>query len=180
MKPIEATPQNELRIRNRDGACRLDGSLLRRIALALLNEEPIREAGCANLRYELGVHLVGGPRIARLNARHLNHTGPTDVITFDYGPPVGAAKHESWLVGDIFICPEVAWHQARQFRATFQSELVRYLVHGLLHLRGYDDLDTVCRRAMKREENRLARMVENRFALGELARFCLLVPPQAE
>ncbi len=180
MKPIEATPRNELRVRTLDRACRLDARLFRRIALALLSEEPVREAGYAGLRYELGVHLVAGPRMGRLNSRHLYHAGVTDVITFDYGRPIGASKDESWLVGDIFICPEVAWSQARRFRATFQSELVRYLVHGLLHLRGYDDRDGVRRRAMKREENRLVRMVERRFAIGELARFCLLVPHPVE
>ncbi len=171
MRTIEAIPQNELRIRNQDRACRVDARLLRRIALNLLSEGPIRKPKSGLPRYELGVHLVPGLRMARLNFRHLQHSGPTDVITFDYGPPPGAAGGESWLVGDIFICPEVAWRHARQFRTTFQSELVRYLVHGLLHLRGYDDLDAISRGVMKREENRLAKKVGRRFAVDEVARF---------
>jgi ssRNA-specific RNase YbeY (16S rRNA maturation enzyme) len=47
---------------------------------------------------------------------------------------------------------------------------MRYLVHGVLHLLGYDDLKPHLRRAMKREENRLVRRLARRFALAELSR----------
>jgi rRNA maturation RNase YbeY len=72
------------------------------------------------------------------------------------------------LLGEIFISIDDAVSQARQFRSTWESELVRYLVHGTLHLRGYDDLQPALRRTMKREENRLLKELSRRFNLGRL------------
>jgi len=74
------------------------------------------------------------------------------------------------LHGEIFICIGDALAQARRFRTTWQSELVRYLVHGVLHLRGYDDRQPNRRRAMKREEDRLVRELARLFPLSKLAR----------
>ena len=72
------------------------------------------------------------------------------------------------LCGEIFICVDDALAQARRFRTTWQSELVRYLVHGVLHLCGYDDQSPPARRKMKREEARLLRQLANRFPLRSL------------
>jgi rRNA maturation RNase YbeY len=60
--------------------------------------------------------------------------------------------------------------QAGEFKTTWQSEVVRYAVHALLHLRGYDDLQPAKRRVMKREENRLMRELAKRFDLREVER----------
>ena len=62
-----------------------------------------------------------------------------------------------------------AVQQAREFNTTWSSEVVRYVVHALLHLQGYDDLQPAKRRVMKREENRLLRALERQFDLGEVA-----------
>ncbi|HYV61422.1 MAG TPA: rRNA maturation RNAse YbeY, partial [Bryobacteraceae bacterium] len=59
--------------------------------------------------------------------------------------------------------------QARQFGVRWESELVRYLLHGLLHLDGLDDRTPVARRRMKREENRLLKLTSRQFALRDLA-----------
>jgi rRNA maturation RNase YbeY len=72
------------------------------------------------------------------------------------------------LHGDLLICLDMAQEQAKRFRTCCASELVRYLVHGLLHLRGYDDADAPSRRTMKREEDRLVRRLARRFPLREL------------
>jgi probable rRNA maturation factor len=58
--------------------------------------------------------------------------------------------------------------QARQFQTSWQSEVVRYVAHGILHLQGYDDLKPALRRKMKRAENRLMRRLSRRFNLREL------------
>jgi len=63
----------------------------------------------------------------------LRHAGATDVIAFDY------SIRASHLRGEIFICVDEALVQARRFRTTWQSESVRYVVHGVLHLLGFDD-----------------------------------------
>src|SRR5213076_2739570 len=132
--------------------------------------------------HELGVYLVAAPEMMRLNERYLNHQGSTDVIAFDYSEKARRASRRSSggssgrpdarlaLRGEIFICLDEAVAQARRFRATWQSELVRYLVHGVLHLRGYDDRQPNRRRAMKREEDRLVRELARLFPLSKLAR----------
>jgi len=74
------------------------------------------------------------------------------------------------LHGEIFICVDDAVAQAREFRTSWQSELARYLIHGILHLRGYDDLSAAARRRMKREENRLLRWIARQHPLSRLAR----------
>jgi probable rRNA maturation factor len=130
---------------------------LRQTAVALLVETGVPSA-------ELGINLVAADEMARVNQAFLNHQGPTDVITFDYSTP-GPQLH-----GELFICIDQAVRQARQFRATWQSELVRYLIHGVLHLLGHDDLKPVARRKMKREENRLLRQLAKKFPLAPPAR----------
>jgi rRNA maturation RNase YbeY len=140
----------------------LDEGLLRRITFRLLEIKPMRAAN------ELGICLVDQSEIARLNQVYLHHAGPTDVITFDYGGGTGSALH-----GDIYICLDLVVTQARRFDATWQSELVRYVVHGLLHLVGHEDRTAAARRIMKRQEDRLLNLLARDFdfcALGVLKR----------
>ena len=59
--------------------------------------------------------------------------------------------------------------QARQFKTDWRSEVVRYVVHGVLHLLGHDDVRAAARRTMKREENRLVRVLAKRFTLAQLS-----------
>jgi probable rRNA maturation factor len=60
--------------------------------------------------------------------------------------------------------------QARRFRTTWQAEVMRYIIHGTLHLLGYDDLRMPARRMMKRQENRLLRRLAKDFPPASLAR----------
>ena len=140
-----------------------------------------------NFQCELGVHLVSRSEITRLNETFLHHRGPTDVVAFDYKgarTPSSASSCEGSgsrlqgladdgvcapvLHGEIFICVDEALSQAHRFRTTWQSELTRYLIHGLLHLRGYDDQHPAARRRMKRQEDRLLRRISKQFDLGRL------------
>ena len=121
-------------------------------------------------RYEISVHLVTASEISGLNQKYLRHRGSTDVITFNYDERDTASGGERRLHGDIFLCVDESVVQARRFRTTWQSELVRYLIHGILHLSGYDDLEPRARRIMKGEEDRLMRKITRRFALSKLAR----------
>jgi probable rRNA maturation factor len=104
-----------------------------------------------------------------VNETFLKHEGPTDVVTFDYleKRKAGSGKRKH-LHGEIFICVDEAVLQAKKFRASWQSEIVRYLVHGVLHLLGHDDRRIAARKKMKREENRLLRELSRRFALSKL------------
>ena len=106
-----------------------------------------------NRSCEITTYFVGPKKMASLNAKFLGHEGPTDVITFDYG-------HDG---GEIFICPDVAVAQAKEFGMTPQMELVRYLVHGLLHLKGYDDCRASDHARMKKAEDKWVRWVAAEF-----------------
>ena len=122
---------------------------------------------------ELGITLVAAPEMAALNERFLHHAGPTDVITFDY-TRAGGARHSvradfngaplsrlspssssPALHGEIFVCVDEAVSQARHFKTSWQSETLRYLIHGVLHLLGHDDSRPAARRKMKQQENLL-------------------------
>jgi probable rRNA maturation factor len=119
--------------------------------------------------FELDLHVVGAAEMTRLNETFLQHQGSTDVITFDHAEP-GEALH-----GEIFVCVDEALIQARRFRTTWQSELLRYVVHGVLHLCGYDDQEPAARRRMKRAENRWLRELERRSS--QTQRRALNPPP---
>lgn len=150
--------------RNRQRTRAVDRGRLRQITLALLQDHLQAED------WELCIHLVAAREMTRLNGRFLQHEGSTDVITFDYAGPAARVTAHPFLHGEIFVCLDDAVAQARQFRTTWQGEAVRYLIHGLLHLCGHDDLQPAARRVMKREENRLLGCVSRRFALCKLDR----------
>jgi len=100
-----------------------------------------------------------------INETFLKHEGSTDVVTFDYADKT----EETILAGEIFICIDEAIVQAKKFRTSWQSEIVRYVVHGVLHLTGHDDLKPNLRRRMKREENRLLSRLSRKFSLAQIA-----------
>ena len=153
-------------LRNRQQTRRVDLGLLRRILRHLLTHHfHVRQS-------ELSLHLVQAAEMTRLNEKFLQHNGSTDVITFDYAEPnqtkLRSHNPAQFLHGDIFICLDEAVNQARRFRTTWQSELVRYTIHGLLHLCGFDDARPTDRRTMRREENRLLRKASSVFDLRRL------------
>lgn len=150
----------QLAFRNRQKLEPLDLAFLRQVTRHLLAEE------WRLSEYQLGFHFVGPEEMACVNETYLRHDGPTDVITFDHlYEPV-----PDQLYGEVFICVAVAHAQASEFKTTWQAEVVRYLIHSLLHLRGHDDHEPLARRAMKREENRLLKLSAERFALSKVAR----------
>lgn len=147
---------SELALRNRQRDRRVDLRLLRRVTLAAMAEIfPSRKT-------TIGVQLVGPRTMAGVNRNYLAHTGTTDVITFDH------AEDRNAVYGEIYVCVAVAVTQAREYGTGWTEELVRYIVHGLLHLRGFDDKTPVSRRLMKREENRIVRKLGSHHPLSEL------------
>ena len=118
--------------------------------------------------YELGIHFIDAAEMATVNETFLNHKGSTDVITFNYQKRFSTGK----IHGEIYISVPDAMTYARRFCVPWTHELARYVVHGVLHLRGYDDTEPGLRRVMKREENRLVKELSGRFDLSKLARSC--------
>ena len=105
--------------------------------------------------------------MTRLNEKFLQHAGSTDVITFDYSEP-GGPKSKPSLHGEIFVCVDESVIQARKFKTSWQAEIVRYVIHGVLHLAGYDDRNVTARRKMKAVENKLLRQLGHEFDFRRL------------
>ncbi len=113
----------------------------------------------APLSGRLGVHLIAAAEMACLNEEFLGHAGSTDVITFNYSQSPAAGD----LCGEIYISVDDAVAAAPRFRVAWPLELARYLAHGLLHLRGYDDQAPDARRVMKKWENRMLKDLSRAF-----------------
>jgi probable rRNA maturation factor len=103
----------------------------------------------------VSVAFVTDRSISAMNARHLSHRGPTDVISFGFDRPT---KHGP-VVGDIYVAPAVASRNAKARRQPVREELVRLLVHGTLHVLGYDHPEDEGREgsAMWRRQEQLVR-----------------------
>jgi rRNA maturation RNase YbeY len=102
---------------------------VRRVAEHVLRAERVRAA-------LVSITFVSDRRIAALNARHLRHRGATDVISFGFAPVGGGAR--SAVVGDVYIAPAVARRNARAHGQGVREELLRLVVHGVLHVLGHD------------------------------------------
>ena len=111
-----------------------------------------------NVRAALvSVTLLSAAQIAKLNARHLNRRGRTDVIAFAFTD--GRAGAVPLIVGDVYIAPAVARANARRLGVPLREEVVRLVVHGVLHVLGHDHPDGEARErsAMWRRQERLVR-----------------------
>ena len=85
-------------------------------------------------KVELSIVLISDAQIKRLNKLYRNKDKPTDVLSFPMGEKV-----EDWLIlGDIVISVDTARRQAQELGYSLEEELKRLLVHGLVHLLGYD------------------------------------------
>ncbi|MCB0438587.1 MAG: rRNA maturation RNase YbeY [Mangrovimonas sp.] len=82
----------------------------------------------------------------KLNVEFLNHDTLTDIISFDYS--IGKIVH-----GDIFISIERVADNAQDFKVTFEEELARVIIHGILHLCGYKDKTDEDAQVMRLKEN---------------------------
>ena len=82
----------------------------------------------------VSVTFVSDRRMAALNWRHLQHRGATDVISFGFAPVTKGGA----LTGDVYIAPDVARRNALAHGAGIREELLRLVVHGVLHVLGYD------------------------------------------
>lgn len=139
-----------------DGPCRI--SVTRRWQLPAGTTPSLRRAIHAALAQHgvstasISVVLVTDEMMADLNQKHLNHLGPTDVLTFDYAEPNG---NPSAFDGEIVICGDVATREAARRGHSVTAELCLYAVHGVLHLLGYDDHDPVQAERMHACEDRI-------------------------
>jgi probable rRNA maturation factor len=100
----------------------------------------VREAAVAALKAErakdamLSITFVGRATMSQLNHRYLGHHGPTDVISFG----LGRVGRLGAVVGDVYICAEIARENAKAQGISAGEELLRLVIHGTLHVLGHD------------------------------------------
>ena len=106
---------------------------------------------------ELTLTFVDRAEISDLNAQHLGKSGPTDVLSFPLD--AGGESHQApgddsvpTLLGDVVICPDVARTQAPTHAGTLDDELALLVVHGVLHVLGYDHAEAGEAEAMRTRE----------------------------
>ncbi|KAF0153402.1 MAG: putative metal-dependent hydrolase [Ignavibacteria bacterium] len=97
----------------------------------------------------LEFNFVGTNTIVEINKQHLEHNNATDIITFNY------SDESHTFDAEIFISVPVAMDNSKKYRVTPDNELGRLIIHGILHLIGYDDKTASKKRKMKKTENEL-------------------------
>ncbi len=131
----------------------VDRRLLRSRARRLL-------AALSQARSELSIVLVDDEEMARLNQTWRGIPRPTDVLSFSLLEGEHAAQRGA-LLGDVVIGLQTAERQARRARRSLDEELARLLIHGTLHLLGYDHERPAEARDMRAEERRLWRTLRD-------------------
>ena len=127
-------------VTNEQSAVSISVDRVREIVEGTLQAEGVAEA-------EISVALIDDPAIHRVNRDHLDHDYPTDVISFLFEEEVVGDDGDSPLrgtgkriEGEVLVSGDTAVREAAKFGWSAEDELALYLVHGLLHLCGYDDL----------------------------------------
>lgn len=157
--PVDQPAPREVAVANQHRRLRLD-----RRAVARVIHELDAAFGPAQVPPgELSLVFLTDAALAQLHADFLDDPTPTDVITFEGDRLAGTA-------GEICVSVDMAATAAKKHQHTFSRELTLYLVHGWLHLAGFDDLEPRKKRAMRRAEARAMELLHRR---GGLPRFTL-------
>ncbi len=95
---------------------------------------------------ELGITFASDEYLLKLNQEYLDHDYYTDILTFDY-------VEEEIVSGDIVISIDRVRENAQDYNVTFEEELNRVIIHGVLHLLGYNDVSDEEKITMRNKEN---------------------------
>jgi probable rRNA maturation factor len=129
---------------------KLSSRKIKKIALVIL--ELVAEKNA-----ELSLALIGNLEMKKLNGQYRNKDYPTDVLSF---PVEGIMPEETRLLGDVIISVDKAIEQARARGRSSEQELITLLIHGVVHLLGYDhERSARDARAMGRLEKRIYRQL---------------------
>ncbi len=134
-----------IEIANEQSAVAIDEALIRQTVSEVLAGEGIA-------RGQVSLAVVDDPTIHAINRQHLNHDYPTDVISFVFD------RDGDCLDGEVIVSADTARGAAAELGWPAENELLLYVVHGTLHLAGYDDQSDSDRQEMRvRESHYLAR-----------------------
>jgi probable rRNA maturation factor len=99
----------------------------------------------------LQINFISASQIIQINKKFLNHNYSTDIITFSY------SFESKILDGEVYISTEDAETNSKKFGVTFVEEILRLVIHGILHLIGFNDITPKQKIKMKKIENKLFR-----------------------
>lgn len=164
-RPASPSQPREILIANRYPRLRLKQAEVARV-IHVLDAHPAA-LGFAPARIpqgELSLVFLNDRALADLHADFLDDPTTTDVITFEgeSGPEI---PKEAWTAGEICVSVDTAVTYARAHGHDFSTELTLYLVHGWLHLAGFDDLVPAKKRVMRRAEARAMKLLQEADAL---------------
>ncbi len=117
--------------------------------LKITSQEGIKKSG------EITVCFVNDSKIKGLNLTYLGKSNPTDVIAFDISEP----KYENGMFADIVISTDRAIDNADVFKTSTLFELYLYVIHGVLHILGYDDRNKKDKIIMRKREKDLLKIL---------------------
>ncbi|MFO1019958.1 MAG: rRNA maturation RNase YbeY [Planctomycetales bacterium] len=142
----------QIEIANQQDIVDVDEEFLLKVAQTLLTAEGVREA-------EISIALLDDPEIWKINKEFLDHDYPADVLSFlleeeelEEAPEDAPRGFGMSLNGEILIGAEEAVRGGTRYGWSTHNEMTLYLVHGLLHLCGYDDQDDEERAIMRERE----------------------------
>ena len=140
-------------IRNQQRKIKLKAHLIERIIRNILRHEGVRQA-------ELSFVFVSRQKIQALNRKYLKRPYATDVLAFDLGEK---KSPRSPLIGEIVISTDAVMTNSRLFQTNPPQELILYVIHGLLHLLGFDDHRKKDVIKMRRKEGELLKWIANKI-----------------
>ena len=103
---------------------------------------------------DIGYIFCNDEKILEVNRQYLKHDYYTDIITFDYSDDALLTGKKDTIAGDLFISLDTVRTNAEQQGTTYDEELHRVIIHGILHLCGINDKGPGDREIMEREENK--------------------------
>lgn len=138
---------------------RVNARLVSRIAAAVL--KILKKTG--DIR--LNLIFLDDKAIRRINRRFKGSDRPTDVLSFPLGT---GSRGTGKYLGEIYISVDRAAAQSKIFDSDINEELVRYVIHGILHLFGYDDMTKTGRRKMSAREDEILRCLSRKEDLSKV------------
>lgn len=149
-------------IKNRQRAVAVDTKQLKKDAQIVL-----KDLGYSD--YDLGILLTTNKTIHQYNKQYRDKDKPTDILSFPFYPDLKAGERISAQtddeknLGDIIISPEYVQTAAAELGVSFDERMQVLLVHGICHLLGYDHIEDEDYEVMKKEEERLLKILKNRL-----------------
>ena len=112
----------------------------------------------------MSIHFVDKKTISDLHRDHFQDPTPTDCISFPMDSPDSQGEGYK-ILGEVFVCPQIAIEYAEKNNITPEEEVSLYIIHGLLHLLGYDDQDEISEPIMRGEEKSAMSYLKQKDAL---------------